>query len=361
MSKNWGIFASVKQAQTLLNMTNKTDLARIQSYSVALAEKLCQEYFQSNNSVDGPAILKFTPIEQVNLFVIKNLFDKWKEESLKLRSPYFNYEEPEVKEALTNFLNKLSRHIAIRKEFFKPLLQKSLSDALTYLLTPYDFITREYLNESSISLSSVRERERYIRLHKGLMRSFLDKLESLSPDEQAGSELQKMFKVIHDQYAPDEDEIQTVISMFSSMLPVTINEFTRQETKPVEAFVTKPVIQPSLFNDTTESSIYQKFQQPSSMGNSFRNEEPTLAEKLRRSRVQDLKSSIPLNLKFLFINELFDSQSEDYNKALMQLDMYDSLDSAQQFIKGDLAIRYKWDMNKAEVKDFIEIVERRYN
>ncbi len=145
-------------------MQTKVDLPKLESYSIALSEKLCNDYYQGAVSVvSGAEILKFTGIDQLNLFIVKNLFDRWKEESYKLRSPYFDYENEEVKDALTTFLNKLSKFISIRKEFFKPLVRKAVADTLAYTLDPYQFLKAELLGKPIISIAELMEREKYIQ------------------------------------------------------------------------------------------------------------------------------------------------------------------------------------------------------
>src|SRR4051812_16700045 len=120
-------------------MANNINHQKLEAYSRALAEKLSTDFFREKNFASGEDILHFTPIEQINLFIIKIVFDKWKEENEKLRSSYFDYENGEVKEALGNLMVKLSQHIAIRKEHFDNLLNKAIRDTLFMIADPYFF------------------------------------------------------------------------------------------------------------------------------------------------------------------------------------------------------------------------------
>ena len=61
----------------------------------------------------------------MNLFVVRELFKAWKEETKKLKSPYFNYESPEVKEALETLMDKLSNNILSRSSAFYSAFKKS--------------------------------------------------------------------------------------------------------------------------------------------------------------------------------------------------------------------------------------------
>lgn len=96
-------------------MSVRVNLPKSESYSVALAEKLTSEFFSNNLTISGSQIVRFCKIDQVNFFVLKVLMDKWKEETTKLRSPYFDYENEEVKNGVEVFLNLLSNHILIKR------------------------------------------------------------------------------------------------------------------------------------------------------------------------------------------------------------------------------------------------------
>jgi hypothetical protein len=71
-------------------MENKLNTQAIENYSTRLTKKLSDEFFAKNLTIFGHQILNYTPIEQVNLFIISNLFEKWKEETSKLKSPFFD-------------------------------------------------------------------------------------------------------------------------------------------------------------------------------------------------------------------------------------------------------------------------------
>ena len=81
----------------------------INSYSEKFTVKIMDNYFQNKSFIDGEGILNLSEIRQINLFVIKNLMVNWQKESENLKSAYFNYKSPEVKNALQDFLNTLSQ------------------------------------------------------------------------------------------------------------------------------------------------------------------------------------------------------------------------------------------------------------
>ena len=84
----------------------------------------------------------------------------------------------------------------------------------------------------------------------------------------------------------------------------------------------------------------------------------TLADKLRRQPIQDLKSGIGLNQKFLFINDLFEGESEMFNAAINKINSFDTLPEAIAFINADLSS--SWDKENSSVLNFMDLVERRF-
>lgn len=86
----------------------------------------------------------------------------------------------------------------------------------------------------------------------------------------------------------------------------------------------------------------------------------TLADHLHRKPVQDLKAAIGINEKFLFINQLFDGNLQDYSEAIEKLNASADLTSAKQFVTAELAGRFNWTNNNEHVKSFLDLVERRF-
>jgi hypothetical protein len=122
-------------------MSKLKELA-LESYSKAYARKAVADFFSAHELMQGKQILTFTEISQVNMFVLQHLFTTWQEETAKLQSPYFDYQAYEVKEALGQFMNTVSKHIAIRREHFEPLVIYAVKSTLVLLLAPQEFFTQ---------------------------------------------------------------------------------------------------------------------------------------------------------------------------------------------------------------------------
>ncbi len=363
-------------------MQTKVDLPKLESYSIALSEKLCNDYYQGNTSViSGSEILKFTGIDQLNLFIVKNLFDRWKEESYKLRSPYFDYDNEDVKDALTIFLNKLSRHISIRKEFFKPLVKKAVADTLAYTLQPYQFLKAELLGKPIISIAELIEKEKYIKVNKFLIQSLIKKLQLQNKTGFPELEVQNYLEEIYKNYASSLEPSLRYIEAFSAILKISSEDLILTNEQSAESsFIYKkePVIEEykdqevpqskntfkELVNEknngTTINDFFTKSKQTSLNDVLMKEEEDTILAKHRKSKINDLKSSVPINLRYLFINELFKGSSEDYDLALSQIERCENFDSAKNILDQLYGKKFDWNLEKTEVKEFFELVERRF-
>ncbi len=86
----------------------------------------------------------------------------------------------------------------------------------------------------------------------------------------------------------------------------------------------------------------------------------SIADNLHRKPIHDLKASIGINEKFLFINQLFDGNLQDYSEAVDKLNSAGDLNAAKQFISAQVASRFNWSDHDNHVKHFMDLVERRF-
>jgi hypothetical protein len=86
----------------------------------------------------------------------------------------------------------------------------------------------------------------------------------------------------------------------------------------------------------------------------------TVAHKMHRHPVKDLKAAIGINEKFLFINKLFDGNGQQYNDAIERINNSGSHSAAKRIIDEELFPKYDWQTDSEPVKEFLELVERRF-
>ena len=77
------------------------------------------------------------------------------------------------------------------------------------------------------------------------------------------------------------------------------------------------------------------------------------------ARIDNLKSAITINDKFMFINELFDGNLREYNETIETLNGFKTLDQAGDYL--DLMRRKNfWDTGSNAFKKLQELVERKF-
>jgi len=88
--------------------------------------------------------------------------------------------------------------------------------------------------------------------------------------------------------------------------------------------------------------------------------ELTLAEKLNKSKIEDLRSVIGLNQKFLFMNDLFQGEKEFYDKTLDKLNECNSFEEATIYLKEEVEEIYDWALDSKSVIDFKKLIGRKF-
>ncbi len=105
------------------------------------------------------------------------------------------------------------------------------------------------------------------------------------------------------------------------------------------------------YKDSKTSSINEK------IGNTKTDE--TIASKMQKKPISDLKAAIGINEKFLFINELFKGNMEDYNEAVSKINMSQNYEEAVRHLDS-FKKTYTWNDNSNSLKIFRELIQRRF-
>lgn len=391
-------------------MNDKYSLAKCAQYGRRLAARLCDQYFgaESAAALDGPALLKFTPVRQLNLLVMRQLLGQWQAETARLRSPYFDFEAAPVQAGLGQFMNVLSRHLHLRRPAFEPLLAQAAADTLALIADPTGSFQRLLLGDAQApTLTHLRDNLRYIDIDKTFFQGFVDSLPAngnLSRDF-----LTHRFELYHVANYKAHQPLQRLVEELSTMLPLTTADLL--EDGPVSALapaaaspepaiiapkpnpavapiiatapsvasppsgapVPKPVSQPAIeptaqplpSADVPNVPLHEKLKagQPAA---------PHLAETLRATvapaslaeragpKVETLREAISINQRFSFINELFEGENMEYHAAIQHLDSLPVADQARAFITGDLSQRYDWTRKEEHVNKLLKLIERKF-
>ncbi|MBC8147257.1 MAG: hypothetical protein H8E98_04665 [Bacteroidetes bacterium] len=118
-----------------------------------------------------------------------------------------------------------------------------------------------------------------------------------------------------------------------------------------------------LFSNTTIGTIADKFkntQQTLYDKFSDSKEDKSISSKMQKQHINDLKSAIGINEKFLFMNELFDGALSNYNDAINKLNEFGNLEDAIAYFK-ELETKYKWEDSIQSYSQLKSMIERKFN
>ena len=397
-------------------MNDKYSLAKCAHYGRRLAARLCDQHFgpQPTTALDGPAVLKFTPVRQLNLLVVRQLLGQWQAETARLRSPYFDFEAAPVQAALSQFMNVLSRHISLGRTAFEPLLAQAAADTLGLVADPADSFQRLLLGSAeSPTLAGLRDSLRYIAVDKAFYQGFVDTL--AGSRELSRDFLTHRFELYHAANYKAHQPMQRLVEEFSALLPLTTADLLEdgpvssatavavavaaepaQDAAPVApapaatpvappTFVATPASLPApaapaetagnsesiapahplLAPDAASVPLHEKLKagQPAA---------PVLAETLRATaapaslaertgpKVETLREAISINQRFSFINELFGGENMDYHAAIQHLDSLPTPEQARAYVTSDLSQRYDWSRKEEHVNKLLKLIERKF-
>jgi hypothetical protein len=404
-------------------MEHKYNQLSIERYSTNLAKLLCDRYFASNQAINGQQLITFSPVKQINLFVIQELLLRWNQEMAQLKSPYFDFENQEVKEALVQFMNILSRRILVRRPHFEPLLSKAITDTLLWVLDPAKVFEEKFLKvQDELSGLKLQTHLKYIDINKEYVKSFLT---GLAQGVLPYGNVLNQFKTYLLRNTPDPQALDKLLAGLNDLLPIDKQEllgrpapvFTPEpedaswaETtpepiadEPEEAAVSQPLAtapppaaapvrepvappapapvpaaaQPLATAPPPVTPSVRLAEKPQPEGEISLNERlrvekatlnerlgrqtaPTLAENQMEKKIESLKDSISINQRFGFINELFNGENLEYYNAIKTLDTFDNADTAKNFVTQDLASRYNWTKKEEHVHKLLRLIERKF-
>jgi len=335
----------------------------IHSYAEAYANRIVDRYFSKHSIIDGDSILTITEIRQVNLFIIKNIMVKWQAEAKKVRSPFFNYNSPEVQNALQDFMNVLSKNIYIEEKVFKPLLKMAITDVLLLIFSPYDFFSAELLNIGSpITLIELEKRRKFIKVNSELYNAYLKKIE----DADAGNLQIKEAKQYFDQVCEDinfsPEEPDEYIALFSKEIPFDINKvYGEVDNKNGKVETESTAVEHKEEKEEKIPIHAQFFEKKSTLVDELKKEPAgTVLDFHQKQKIESIKKNISIQQRFQFVRELFEDNDETFNETIDFLDNCSSNEEASAYLNDTFLNTGKWKNEDSAVVEFLSVVKKKF-
>lgn len=354
-------------------MDEKISLEAIALYADAYSDKVLKKFFASKDKITGKEILSLCNVQQANFFIIRELFKTWREDTKKLKSPYFDFENPDVKDALENFMGVLSNNISIDQSHFAPLLKKAVSQSLLVIFDPYDFFSMIVTGKNNkLEVAPFREEIKYLKVNKAPLERMLQKLEEKGVKEISGNEAFSILDQILEEVNFNPEDVEEYIEKFSSVSPLEPNRFYVSkdvEFQPLPVPEPKPEVKvaeikvkevaPSFTVGKPQPTVAQQHaKQPAVTVNETLSREPRPSVSENFQKIAKIKDSLTINQKFMFTKVLFHGDFELFSKAIDYLDRQDNMKAALRYIDDEHAS--SWDRDSEEFHEFMELVERRF-
>ncbi len=323
-------------------MEEKINLKAVEEYSKAYALLLADTFFAKKERISGYEILQLCEIQQVNLFVVRELLAAWKQEAQKYKSPYFDYEAAQVKVAFTQFQNILSNHISIARNHFMPLLQKGVSLTIYLVLDPYDFYS-DILDKQSKEMLDVAELAndiKYLKINRSPLEKLTQTLLAKKKSTVSGTEAFAMLDQLLEEVNFTPEDVDPYIQQLNKILPLKINKLfeVSKAEQPVN-------IQNQMVKEGHQLNAVGQRETTATLGDGFQ-------------IATQLKDRLTINQKFMFTKMLFNGDFDSFSKAISHLDSLSTLDQATSHLNAHYP---QWDRETEEYEEFMELVTKRFS
>ncbi len=233
---------------------------------------------------------------------------------------------------------------------------KSLKEILTTLNQSIDELEGGLLNVDQLEHLLQDARELHERIAILQYMSLLPKTETeKATDKKVEKVSVEPKKSLNFQFSFGESEPETAATNQTNLLDAIQEEEIPVPEVPVyeePKAVVKEEIVAEAKEETPIESVNDKF--------SEQTDTVSLADKLGKKPISDLVKAIGLNQKFLFMNDLFEGENNHYKEAINNLNNFASYIEADEYI-NTLRARHNWESSSNTLKEFLDLVERRYS
>jgi hypothetical protein len=368
-------------------MTVQINSNYLEKYAEEYAAIVCERYYSGKQFITGQDIIQLTSSIQVNFFVIKRLFELWQEELNKLKSnPYFDYRDISVHEALTQFMNVLSRRIKVEKGHLQPLVKHALMQSVQVATDPVSFYQNEIDKAPSGKINEyLKENKKYYKWNAQVISFLIDKA-GFGHDESA---YKRAIAANYQVISENLESVNLLIATLGDVKAFDLDAYLIQndtpaslEKEPEQEVSNKE--ESSFFDevekDTTPSPetpvkieikeepkavVTMERPAPSRASSSISASELKhrfSAETYRGMKgvIGELSEGLAINQRFMFTKELFDGNADLLSHALKSIDNCNSFDQAIELINQRYVSELGWEGSSEEVQEFLQLVYRRF-
>ena len=179
-----------------------------------------------------------------------------------------------------------------------------------------------------------------------------------SNNSQPGISEEKVIEVLQVDEKAIEEELEQIKRNAEAVNSMTTHAKPRYVYDPIEDV-------PTLAHQTPLEKPYSAkneipFEYPESLNDRLKEPKVELSDKLTDAPIKDLKKAIGVNDRFLFINELFRGDEAMYERSIKTIQNFSIFAEAEFWIKRELKVKIGWHDNHPVVKQFDQLIRRRF-
>ncbi len=173
-------------------------------------------------------------------------------------------------------------------------------------------------------------------------------------------EEEKIISVLEVDEAAIEAELEEIKKNMEAVNKMSSNNKPQLFFDPVEDTPTLIHQQPE--THTHKIEIHQNIPTISgaSLNDSLKQGKIELSDSLQETAIKDLRKAVGLNDRFLFINELFRGDETMYERSIKTINGFSILPEAEFWIRRELKLKLGWSDTNPVVKQFDQLVKRRF-
>lgn len=367
-------------------MTVQINSKYLEKYAKDYAAKVCEKFFSSRQFMTGQDIVQLTNSTQVNFFVIKRLFELWQDELSKLKSnPFFDYRDVAVHEALTQFMNVLSRRIKVERSHLQPLLESAVVLSIILATDPVGYYQSEVSKAPSGKVNEyLRENRKYYKWHDKAITFLIDKAGFGYDDSAYTKAISANYVVIKDSL----ESVNLLLATFGDIFPFNLDAYLEKiveeeksteqveswetkasffeqiEEKPIQVVkeVSEPVaVEKEKIRDLVEAPAIRSTVEAGGLDSkALKSKFATESYKGMKGAIGELSENLAINQRFMFTKELFDGNADLLRHALKLIDGSNSFDEAIKLVNARYVAELGWDADSEAVQEFLQLIYRRF-
>jgi len=330
-------------------MEGKINRDYIKSYSASYTNNILDTAFKDGPHLQGSDLTVLCTPEQINYNLLKTIFLQWESEVTKLQSPYFDYKADAVQKALKTFMDVLSRHILLDKSDLRPLLQQAVEETLYQVFDPESYYQASVWPDNSTDLSAQElvNLKRFVRVNRGLLLELIEHHKDQANISKAAYNnfLKQNLTAWKNQWEPVDGYIEA---------------FSKVVALDTAALWAKATVEPVVENGAP-SNVNDRFAKETvSLNDKLQKEQTTLADQLNNKKVTSIKDTLTINQRFMFVNELFEGNTEAFGTMLDEIEGCNSYAEALLIIERKSQSDFNYDMDSEAAKELVSLIARRF-